>query len=83
MNSTVASFFLQQLHPYHQHVEDIAEIDFIPYGTTRKELDGSFTCVNGDIQCRSNKIHVIIIYYNIKIYIKLMIFYLTLHTRHV
>jgi hypothetical protein len=57
MDSTVAQFFLTQLHPYHQYVEDIAEIDFVPYGTTQRDGDG-FHCQLGDIQCNANKIHV-------------------------
>jgi hypothetical protein len=61
MNSTVAQFFLTQLHPYHQYVEDIAKIDFVPYGTTQRDGEG-FHCELGDIQCNANKIHVIIVY---------------------
>jgi len=58
MNQTVATFFIQQIGPYYQYLDDVADIMYDPYGTTQRQTDGSFQCTQGDIQCNANKIHV-------------------------
>jgi len=58
MDQTVAEFFIQQLGPYFQYLDDVAVFEYDPYGTTKRQPDGSFQCTQGDIQCNANKIHV-------------------------
>ncbi len=54
------NYINRQIAPFYHVIEDIVEIDLIPYGNT--QYDGSngnnFTCGLGDDQCIANRIQV-------------------------
>ena len=59
MDNNTDTFFVQQVYPYQLDLEELADVGFVPYGTTiRSTVNGSFVCAKGDIQCNANKIHV-------------------------
>ncbi len=54
-------FFLTNLYPAYRNVEEIINLDIVPFGQTSfTENDGqyNFTCPNGPDECTGNRIHV-------------------------
>ncbi len=54
-------FFLTNLYPTYRNIEEIINIEIVPFGlTTFTETGGHyvFTCPNGPDECTGNRIHV-------------------------
>lgn len=53
----VQKWFSEQLSQQTEYLAEIGNFDFVPYGKTTQNGDGSFACSNED-QCHANMIHV-------------------------
>ncbi len=57
-------FFLTNLYPTYRNVEEIINLEIVPFGlTTFTVVDGNyiFTCPTGPDECLGNRIHVSLI----------------------
>jgi Gamma interferon inducible lysosomal thiol reductase (GILT) len=61
MSPEVQFFIEENVNPAHSVINQIAELDLIPYGLTQRTvIDGvdNFTCAMGNGQCEANMYHV-------------------------
>ena len=59
LNNALRSFFVEQYKVVSDHLLDAVDLRLYPYGNTVKnEADSTYTCPFGDLQCKSNKVHV-------------------------
>ena len=61
-DTSVRDYILKELYPSYRSIEEIIDIDIVPFGQTNVTEDGSgnytFTCPNGPNECIGNLIHV-------------------------
>ncbi|CAG9134878.1 hypothetical protein JYU34_017620 [Plutella xylostella] len=50
-------FITQRLNPVFNEYKDYLELEFIPWGRTRRNSDGSLTCQFGTRDCWANRVH--------------------------
>ena len=61
LNLLTRNYFTRQIGPFYHVIEDMVQINLIPYGNTQLDTsDGSnnFTCGAGVDQCIANRIQV-------------------------
>ncbi len=61
LNLATRNYINRQIAPFYHIIEDMVELDLIPYGNTQYDnSDGNhnFTCSSGDDQCIANRIQV-------------------------
>lgn len=60
LNGKVRAFFVEQLRPVviEDTLWDKINLKLIPYGNTKIDNKGQYTCPFGELQCRANRLHV-------------------------